>query len=87
MQITTSQRLIILMDEISIAKSKLMPEDTGHIHTSISYLESRVDEVQKQRFYRLLNRIILLAYTEYYFVKQVSLSLNIISYQRQNHLR
>ena len=48
MQITTSQRLIILMDEISIAKSKLMPEDTGHIHTSISYLESRVDEVQAE---------------------------------------
>ena len=48
MQITTSQRLILLMDEISIAKSKLMPEDTGHIHTSINYLESRVDEVQKQ---------------------------------------
>ena len=48
MQITTSQRLILLMDEISIAKSKIMPEDTGHSHTSISYLESRVDEVQKQ---------------------------------------
>ena len=48
MQITTSQRLILLMDEISIAKSKIMPEDTGHIHTSINYLESRVDEVQKQ---------------------------------------
>tara|TARA_B100001093_G_scaffold63314_1_gene53176 strand:- start:220 stop:402 length:183 start_codon:yes stop_codon:yes gene_type:complete len=48
MQITTSQRLILLMDEISIAKSKLRPEDTGHIHTSISYLESRVDDVQKQ---------------------------------------
>ena len=48
MQITTSQRLILLMDEISIAKSKLMPEDTGHIHTSISYLESRVEEVKKQ---------------------------------------
>ena len=48
MQITTSQRLILLMDEISIAKSKIMPEDTGHIHTSISYLESRVDEVQTQ---------------------------------------
>ena len=48
MQITTSQRLILLMDEISIAKSKLLPEDTGHIHTSINYLESRVDEVQKQ---------------------------------------
>ena len=48
MQITTSQRLILLMDEISIAKSRLEPHDTGHIHTSISYLESRVDEVQKQ---------------------------------------
>tara|TARA_Y200000002_G_scaffold72413_1_gene56745 strand:- start:125 stop:307 length:183 start_codon:yes stop_codon:yes gene_type:complete len=48
MQITTSQRLILLMDEISIAKGRLEPHDTGHIHTSISYLESRVDEVQKQ---------------------------------------
>ena len=36
------------MDEISIAKSRLEPHDTGHIHTSISYLESRVEEVQKQ---------------------------------------
>ena len=35
------------MDEISIAKGKLRPEDTGHIHTSISYLESRVEELQK----------------------------------------
>ena len=36
------------MDEISVAKSKLQPQDTGHIHTSISYLQSRVDEVQQQ---------------------------------------
>ena len=36
------------MDEISIAKSRLRPEDTGHIHTSISYLENRVEEVQKE---------------------------------------
>ena len=36
------------MDEISIAKSKLQPTDTGHIHTSISYLESRVEEVQAE---------------------------------------
>ena len=46
--ITKTERLVLLMDEISIAKSKLMPEDTGHIHTSISYLESRVEEVQKE---------------------------------------
>ena len=43
MNITSSQRLVLLMDEISIAKSKLQPQDTGHIHTSISYLESRVE--------------------------------------------
>ena len=48
MKVTTSQRLILLMDEISIAKSKLQPEDTGHIHTSISYFESRAEEVQKE---------------------------------------
>ena len=48
MKVTTSQRLILLMDEIAIAKSKLQPEDTGHIHTSISYLESRVEELKKE---------------------------------------
>ena len=48
MKVTTSQRLILLMDEIAIAKGKLQPQDTGHIHTSISYLESRVEEVQAE---------------------------------------
>tara|TARA_Y200000002_G_scaffold232411_1_gene191888 strand:- start:889 stop:1035 length:147 start_codon:yes stop_codon:yes gene_type:complete len=36
------------MDEIAVAKSKLQPHDTGHIHTSISYLESRVEDIQKE---------------------------------------
>tara|TARA_Y100000389_G_C17068680_1_gene320897 strand:- start:336 stop:482 length:147 start_codon:yes stop_codon:yes gene_type:complete len=36
------------MDEIATAKSKLQPHDTGHIHTSISYLESRVEDIQKE---------------------------------------
>ena len=48
MKIATSQRLVLLMDEIAIAKSKLQPQDTGHIHTSISYLESRVDELKTE---------------------------------------
>ena len=48
MQISATQRLMLIMDEISIAKSKLQPHDTGHIHTSISYLESRVEELQKE---------------------------------------
>jgi len=45
---TKTDRLIMLMDEISIAKSKLQPQDTGHIHTSISYLESRVEELRNE---------------------------------------
>ena len=48
MQISATQRLMLIMDEIAIAKSRLQPEDTGHILTSISYLESRVEEVQKE---------------------------------------
>jgi hypothetical protein len=34
------------MEEIEILKSKLRPEDTGHIHTTISTLESRVEEIR-----------------------------------------
>lgn len=45
---TKTKRLVLLMDEIAIAKSKLQPHDTGHIYTSISYLESRVEELQKE---------------------------------------
>ena len=46
--IRNTTKLIMLMDEIAIARSKLQPHDTGHIHTSISYLESRVEEVKKE---------------------------------------
>ena len=34
--------------EIAIAKSRLEPHDTGHIHTSISWLQQRVEEVKKE---------------------------------------
>lgn len=47
-EVSKTARLLLLMDEISIAKSKLQPHDTGHIHTSISYLQSRVDEVKSE---------------------------------------
>ena len=46
--VNKTDRLVMLMDEISIAKGKLQPQDTGHIHTSISYLESRVDELKNE---------------------------------------
>tara|TARA_R110000772_G_scaffold2863_14_gene10528 strand:+ start:2277 stop:2441 length:165 start_codon:yes stop_codon:yes gene_type:complete len=48
MNISLTARLLLLMDEIAIAKSYLQPSDTGHIHTSINYLESRVKEISEQ---------------------------------------
>ena len=47
MLIKEVDRLIFLMEEIAILQSKLRPEDTGHIYTTISTLESRVEEVKK----------------------------------------
>tara|TARA_B100000214_G_C23562694_1_gene443618 strand:+ start:309 stop:482 length:174 start_codon:yes stop_codon:yes gene_type:complete len=40
-------RLVFLMEEIAILKTRIQPEDTGHIYTTISTLESRVEEVKK----------------------------------------
>jgi hypothetical protein len=34
----------VLRREIEILKSRLQPEDTGHIHTTISVLEQRLNE-------------------------------------------
>ena len=36
------------MEEIAYLKTKIQPHDTGHIYTTISTLESRVEEVQEQ---------------------------------------
>ena len=46
MLISEADRLIFLMEEISILKTKIRPEDTGHIYTTISTLESRIEEVR-----------------------------------------
>ena len=35
-----------LREEINVLKERLQPSDTGHIHTTISTLESRVEEVK-----------------------------------------
>ena len=40
--------LVHLKDEINELKSRLRPEDTGHIHTTISVLEERVEEITKK---------------------------------------
>jgi hypothetical protein len=39
-------KIMFLMEEIATQKSRIMPEDTGHLHTTISVLESRVQELR-----------------------------------------
>ncbi len=41
-------RLVILMEEIAFAKSQLQPQDTGHIHTAINWMERRVEEIKEK---------------------------------------
>ena len=42
---TDVERLIFLVEEICILKTKIREHDTGHIHTAINVLEHRVKEV------------------------------------------
>lgn len=39
-------RVEVLEDEIKYAKSQVRPEDTGHIHTAISWLKHRVNQLK-----------------------------------------
>ena len=41
-------KLDFLYKEISYAKSKLQPQDTGHLSTAISWMNHRVREVQEE---------------------------------------
>jgi len=40
--------LSVLMEEVAIQRSRLQPEDTGHIHTTISVLEHRIEEIKEK---------------------------------------
>ena len=46
MLVSPIDRIIFLMEEIAILQSKLRPEDTGHLHTTISTLQNRVEEIR-----------------------------------------
>jgi len=39
-------RTAVLKDEIETHKSRLEPHDTGHLHTAISVIQHRIDEIQ-----------------------------------------
>ena len=38
-------RLAVLQDEIEIHKSRLEPQDMGHLHTTISVIKHRISEL------------------------------------------
>ena len=43
-------RLAVLQDEIEILKSKLEPHDTGHLHTAISVITHRIDQIKNTHY-------------------------------------
>tara|TARA_Y100000780_G_C13325435_1_gene279365 strand:+ start:190 stop:345 length:156 start_codon:yes stop_codon:yes gene_type:complete len=47
---TDVERLIFLVEEIGILKTKIREHDTGHIHTAINVLEHRVNEMKEKLF-------------------------------------
>ena len=40
--------LVHLKDEVNVLKMRLKPSATGHLHTTISVLEERIKEVEKE---------------------------------------
>lgn len=38
--------MMALMNEIALLKTRLQPEDTGYIHTTINTLQERVSEIR-----------------------------------------
>ena len=41
-------RIAVLMDEIEVLKSRIEPHDTGHLYTTISTLEHRIEELESK---------------------------------------
>ena len=42
-------RMAVLNDEIEIHKSRLEPHATGHLHTAISVITNRIEELQNKK--------------------------------------
>ena len=50
-------KLIVLEEEIEYYKTLLMPHDTGHIHTTINFLEERIKDLQEIELERKNNQL------------------------------
>ena len=44
--IVTVDKIIVLMEEIAVIKSRYTDSDTGHLRTAVSVLENRVQELR-----------------------------------------
>ena len=42
-------RVNVLEEEVEYYKSLLQPHDTGHIHTTISFIQSRIRELKGEK--------------------------------------
>ena len=40
--------MMTLMEEIVIISERVMPHDTGHLHTAVNVLQGRVDELRQE---------------------------------------
>ena len=45
---TEVDRLVFLVEEIGVLKTRIREHDTGHIHTAINVLKHRVEEVKEK---------------------------------------
>ena len=46
--IVTVDKIIVLMEEISVLKSRYTDHDTGNLRTTVSVLENRVQELKER---------------------------------------
>ena len=44
--IVTVDKIIVLVEEIGVLKSRYKEEDTGHLRTAVTVLENRVQELR-----------------------------------------
>ena len=47
--------MLALSEEVNVLTQRLQPHDTGYIHTTISTLKGRIDELKKELYDRPLN--------------------------------
>ena len=46
---SSAEKISVLREEIDIFRSRIEEHDTGHLYTTISTLEHRIEELQKEQ--------------------------------------